>query len=53
MWKIQPQWVVTPGKQTNKQTQIHNKRLTERMLFTFTLFFIYHGKFSTLPHLGE
>ena len=20
MWKIQPQWVVTPGKQTNKQT---------------------------------
>jgi hypothetical protein len=20
LWKIQPQWVVTPGKQTNKQT---------------------------------
>jgi hypothetical protein len=22
LWKIQPQWVVTPGKQTNKQTNI-------------------------------
>jgi hypothetical protein len=22
LWKIKPQWVVTPGKQTNKQTCI-------------------------------
>jgi hypothetical protein len=22
LWKIQPHWVVTPGKQTNKQTEI-------------------------------
>jgi hypothetical protein len=23
LWKIQPQWVVTPGEQTNKQTNIY------------------------------
>jgi hypothetical protein len=22
LWKIQPQWVVTPGKQTNKQLSV-------------------------------
>jgi hypothetical protein len=22
LWKIRPQWVVTPGKQTNKQTKL-------------------------------
>jgi hypothetical protein len=25
LWKIQPQWVVTPGKQTSKQTNIPEK----------------------------
>jgi hypothetical protein len=27
LWKIQPRWVVTPGKQTNKQTTKRRYRL--------------------------
>jgi hypothetical protein len=38
LWKIQPQWVVTPGKQTNKQTNKHDGDesdvLTAAVLFT-------------------
>ena len=34
LWKIQPQWVVTPGKQTNKQT---NKQLFSNYIFKFII----------------
>ena len=27
LWKIQPQWVVTAGKQTNKQTNLENSNI--------------------------
>jgi hypothetical protein len=41
LWKIQPQWVVTAGKQTNKQT---NNMLTHRFLIALlhVSMFIHH-----------
>jgi hypothetical protein len=33
LWKIQPQWVVTPGKQTNKRTYIHIYTMSHKYYF--------------------
>jgi hypothetical protein len=41
LWKIQPQWVVKPGKQTNKQTNSYiNKMNWLHLLKSFFLGYI-------------
>jgi hypothetical protein len=37
LWKIQPQWVVTPGKQTNKQTCSTEQCFVREFYFSLTL----------------
>jgi hypothetical protein len=36
LWKIQPQWVVTPGKQTNQRIRIRRES-REYLSFTLTM----------------
>jgi hypothetical protein len=52
LWKIQPQWVVTPGKQTNKQ---RNRRQFLRKIwpiqFAFLLFTVCRRFLSSLTLL--
>jgi hypothetical protein len=40
LWKIQPQWVVTPGKQTNKQTYVLGTEGAYYVLRVFILLYI-------------